>query len=366
MPTDNSRDVRDATIERFCRKRRLPRLDLKGGQAGDAELLKIRTALDRELIELGIPINNLGGRRIVFEFVDQPFFSASSMADARREWFMITASQAMPSMLRAMFRAALAHPDLFGSIGNPTLESRPTHLWSDGIATFLDSQRGSAEPAGPRDALRSDYADMLAELSIEFVLLHELGHVISGHLHLRDRLFAAPSPLDKSHAPGTDPDEIHALELDADLFAAGPIASLLNNGTSLLEPKLLKSLPSRARLEAFALAVGLLFVFEADRCGDRASTDHPSPQVRLAATVEKVSEQLGVLNRDPASAGLWTSAFRAALRTTRDVCNAFGLQHVFRSDFLEDAEQATAEAERLFSKLPDIHERLAKYDMRQP
>lgn len=82
-------------------------------------------------------------------------------------------------------------------------------------------------------------AEYIAMIAIKFVILHEIGHILSGHLlyrHKRGEIIAS-FYMSETNSSITDNLDLQTMEIDADSFAICQILSLLE--TELLEDQLL-------------------------------------------------------------------------------------------------------------------------------
>lgn len=370
MPASNRNEALDlASRDLGYRRLVLPEVHPEGTPF----LTRIERALQHELEELRLPTNNKGGRAVGFDFVVSDAFDAFSTVLDDQSWFLVMAAHGVPALLADWYGAILSHPALLPHIGNPAREKVCVENLSGGIVRTLRAQGGRPHPAyqavqnprlTPYDDERTRYSLLLFFLGMEFIFLHEIGHVVAGHLQLGPyRTFSATARA----SPQVD-DEVLALELDADLFAASTLAASIieHRETILLPPKELTGSTSFL-LEALSLALSALFLIEADRVvAERVTiTDHPTPQVRLASVVAKIYEHFAQIGDRPDLAMQWRSSFRDALDTLSAIGSTFGVHGLFHAKLREEAEQAEAEAKRLGKILQGLHQRLAQFDMRQ-
>ena len=95
--------------------------------------------------------------------------------------YAIMLNSALFDSIQWVFRSILAHPKTFLSIGNVAIESTPaskTKLTFDQFVSDIPTYANRT----PQDQTRADFADHLTELTMRFVIEHELAHIIAGHL----------------------------------------------------------------------------------------------------------------------------------------------------------------------------------------
>lgn len=99
-------------------------------------------------------------------------------------------------VLRGLYKLILSSPNVFEHVGDPQREiAKPPY--SNSLPLYFDELPIPCNE--PNDAYRSFYADFLTEISLDFILVHELTHLRNGHLEVPHCL---------------------ALEMDADSIAA--------------------------------------------------------------------------------------------------------------------------------------------------
>lgn len=120
----------------------------------------------------------------------------------------------------------LSTPNFMPEVGNANQEKTPNELLTGGFPPMplLGSHDGDelVEFCLPVDQRRSTFAMHLSSIALHFLLYHEIGHVVAGHLELREQQgcagaiseFGTPAPRNGTAPP------LHVLECDADAFAA--------------------------------------------------------------------------------------------------------------------------------------------------
>ena len=113
-------------------------------------------------------------------------------------------------------------PELFPWVGNPTMEdpNRSFHPTSGDAMEYM--RRFIAEPRQvvPRDPIRRDAAKMMFVAALEFIVCHELWHILGGHLRWHAHHTAELTLAEvRSQTSSTEGMAYQALEIDADAFA---------------------------------------------------------------------------------------------------------------------------------------------------
>lgn len=202
-----------------------------------------------------------------------------------------------------VFRGALQHiygtilgllstPTFFPTIGDVNGEVRPDNL-PDGrfppvplLKSVSDADRNTPLFL-PKAQTRVTLANVLADLALEFLIYHEIGHVVGGHLEI-PRNGGRVSAISEFQQPAkTDSLTLqHVLELDADAFACHATSSIHNHDQMA---KLLHDLfspeqePHDFALHTYLSSIGILFrvLFPtAPRVPTARKSSHPHPGVR--------------------------------------------------------------------------------------
>lgn len=120
----------------------------------------------------------------------------------------------------------LSTPSFLPDVGNANEEKTPNELLTGGFPPMpLLGLYDGDEPVEfclPVDQRRSTFAMHLSSIALHFLLYHEIGHIVAGHLELREHQGCAaaiseigtPAPRNGTVTP------LHVLEYDADAFAA--------------------------------------------------------------------------------------------------------------------------------------------------
>ena len=95
--------------------------------------------------------------------------------------YTVTLNSSLYHAVNSTFRSLLAHPATFLSVGNFLFESAPRPAKPIGLSAFVEGIASLANRT-PVDEQRLAFADHLTELTIRFVIEHELAHILAGHL----------------------------------------------------------------------------------------------------------------------------------------------------------------------------------------
>jgi hypothetical protein len=126
--------------------------------------------------------------RIYFDYVDNPRLNAFAFYYPDTKSGFICVHTGAVRLIFDLFYRLLSHPDVLTMIGNPSAESVKTHIYSEEISNDFDvacALRGASgdrfADVFPQDTRRRKYAEKLAEIALEFLVLHELSHLSAGH-----------------------------------------------------------------------------------------------------------------------------------------------------------------------------------------
>ena len=180
---------------------------------------------------------------IVFGFTEGTKVEAHAFEDDHR--FFITVSVGAVAVLYDFFLRLLTMPEVFPWVGAASAETR------DGCGEPLGFDAGArilSRPGGggskfvvnlvvPRCPERRDFAATLAAFAIDFLFLHELRHILAGHIVYRETLGVVAA--DEMDPPNPDVDrnmKLQATEMDADAFAARRVFLDLSRGLQPVAP----------------------------------------------------------------------------------------------------------------------------------
>jgi hypothetical protein len=183
------------------------------------------------------------------------------------------------------------------AIGNPGAEVVHSGAVTGGFAPLLGLRRGSdsAEEGSiwiPQDEARIAYAHTVAELALNFLVYHEMGHIVGGHLELprEPGELAYISEAKRTFAGLTHQVTDQVLECDADAFACDTSALLLvprliNDAQKAVNPSMWP--PQHYALVTYLVSIGILFrsVYpEPPETINAYEPSHPHPAVRACLT----------------------------------------------------------------------------------
>ncbi len=186
----------------------------------------------------------------------------------------------------------LSTPTFFPTIGDVNNEVRPENLPGGRFPRVSLLKNASDVDRNtprffPSDQTRMTLARVLAELALEFLIYHEIGHIVGGHLEI-PRNGGAVATIAEFQQPATPADCIfqHLLECDADAFACH-VTSSVHTHDQMATP--LRDLLSAERqskdfaLQTYLMAIGVLFRAlypAAPRTLSTCNSSHPHPAVR--------------------------------------------------------------------------------------
>ena len=141
----------------------------------------------------------------------------------------------------------------------------------------------------PKDQARMMVADVLATLSLEFVIFHEIGHIVGGHLEIprNGRALSTISEFQYAINEPSDSTFQQVLECDADAFACHATSWIhTQEKMAVVMRDILNASawqPKDFALLTYLFAVGVLFCVlnpSAPRKIDACKSSHPHPAVR--------------------------------------------------------------------------------------
>jgi hypothetical protein len=188
----------------------------------------------------------------------------------------------------------LSTPSFLPAIGSIHVEVVPENLPANGFPPVpLLRNASNADECTPvffpNDQTRMDVGAMMVDLALEFLIYHEIGHVVGGHLEI-PRSSASPSTISEFARPVNESDACipeQVLECDADAFAChvtswvhtrdAAAQTLCHLGNSS------ESRPKDFALVTFLVATGTLFRVLYPTAPVKISqfnSTHPHPAVR--------------------------------------------------------------------------------------
>lgn len=223
---------------------------------------------------------------IRMRFVDEPTFNAYASRDA--QGYLLELTRPVPLLLLVLFERLLADPRVF-----PWLDASGDVVTDYGIDFVADPANFSLRERWQIKLTegRAFAASILADIATAFIQLHELGHIIGGHIeanhHLTGR-WAVAEMLDTEFQSRRQLERERAWEADADAIAVSFLAQYLNElidqtrinamaaavfGRDAHTVEHILSVTAVALFAVFAYVRGVRY-----RLGKRSS--HPHPFVR--------------------------------------------------------------------------------------
>jgi len=172
------------------------------------------------------------------------------------------------SQLYAWFYSVFSDPAMFNEIGNASVED------SSKVDGSFDVSKMQIQFTGePKDKVRWTVANITAMLAIRFIVAHELGHLMNGHVFLLKSLYGTksvdmiPKKLRSTGFKGSEKDyalDRRALEMDADAYAVTSsiytLDQLLTSKRDLSEPFLELLVSPLQIFELWGFAVHTIFM----------------------------------------------------------------------------------------------------------
>jgi hypothetical protein len=188
----------------------------------------------------------------------------------------------------------LSTPTFFPAIGDVRTEVRPQKLPGKRFppVPFLRNACEADHPTYvflPNDQTRVNAAMLLTEVALEFVIFHEIGHIVGGHLEIPRKGRCLSAIAEFQHAinePGNSTFQ-HVLECDADAFACHTIYWIHTpEKIAVIMRDLLNASewqPKYFALITYIMAISVLFRVlnpKAPLTIDASNSSHPHPAVR--------------------------------------------------------------------------------------
>lgn len=159
-------------------------------------------------IRLDVPIP-----KIHIDFIDSLSFNACAFKE--QDIYFIGINVGAIRTLHAFFNYLLSFPDVLDFVGDNTKEISPVLMKSDDFKLFVK----------PKDKIREIYAKGLFVFAVRFLIIHELAHILNGHLDLKKNEQGIPFMSEVSSDSEIESDNnfylnSQTLEYDADCYAA--------------------------------------------------------------------------------------------------------------------------------------------------
>jgi hypothetical protein len=207
--------------------------------------------------------------------------------------------------INTLFEILLSHPKTFIEIGNSSqevikLEDLSSICWTsdyDNILRYLKNHHPTPDKLAPVNIQRKAVTQMLATIALDFLILHELCHILFGHTTLKGKKNAAYYELGRTYSSLSAYEKSQAFELHADGHAIDLLIDILINTDRVpseeWDHKLFES--KEEALYLMFLSVNFIFlILDQNNTSiiDTARHTHPHILVRLI-NVFGVIRQLG-------------------------------------------------------------------------
>jgi hypothetical protein len=225
------------------------------------------------------------GRDLEIVFVRSMRVSAMATKTAEADYVLI--SRGAIASIYGTMSGLMSTPSFMPSVGVASAEVSPNVPLTNGFPPMplltKEHDETTVSFYHPSDPARGAFGTMLADNALHFLLWHELGHILAGHLEWMEKLGLA-ALVSIADTDGGMPDR-HVLECDADCFAAH-VESYLNCHPSV-QPSWKDTFqwsvdPTDAGLIAYATAVSALFrlIDSGGLAPTAPKGSHPHPAVR--------------------------------------------------------------------------------------
>ncbi len=163
---------------------------------------------------------------VYFDFVDNAELNAFAFTEDNKEFIGVNIG--LLQLLKYYFWRILAHPGILPEIGDATKEEITSGLLLPRmISDYRDLEElgrsGVITPASPKDAVRRSYVSVLFWHAFEFVVAHEIQHLVNGHVSWMSggNFSVRITELGLQSGTPISPLSNQALEMDADSSATG-------------------------------------------------------------------------------------------------------------------------------------------------
>ncbi len=348
--------------------------DLRHGASADEVFLRIQDAFRLELDELVTPRVR---RQTTFDFTAFGTIDACAVCDDEdpRRHYIGMHIGALPVVLEATL-SLMASGKFLRDIGDPAVEAKD---WSDRHAGFTpqalmndpDSPPGTVPMvvgrSEPNDPDRARFAWLLGYLAIEYMFIHELAHVLSGHTLLARGRLCLNAVGGVARTP-REAREYQVIEFDADNYAFRVLAPLVIGGdTILIGSQEFDGYSIEQRLRAWALATMVYFLLNdqaARQLADYSMRRHPHPHLRFVLCLEATALSLRDNGRSDL-VGMWAEVHAECARTLSVAWRGMRAPGGF-FDTLGNGDEVRRRFRSLAVMLPALHRKLRRWDARVP
>jgi len=165
-------------------------------------------------------------------------------------------------VIQQAFFTLLSHPAVLQDIGNIANETPKFDSIPFGFP-LTNKKLENISDISPKDTVRWHYCLFLTSCAMRFLMLHELGHILYGHIDYIAQIGARPllSEIPQQDNSPFSSDTLQALEFQADMFASQIYASQIDNPRSMnvLDFMLNRTSTLEEIIRGKLFAVGILF-----------------------------------------------------------------------------------------------------------
>lgn len=288
-------------------------------------------------------------------------FSLNAVTNLAQQTAAIGITVGAPVLLHDLFCGLLSHPGVLKDIGDARGEQQRFERFEipQSIAPFipLDEPGYVVAPRFmPLGRARRAYAELMTHIALDFLFLHEVCHLLAGHLPYRRARLSCHTEITAFDEADDEitPDALthHAIEMDADWFAMKLLVPLCLKDEIVLTDLRPINEASEFRFRLIALAIMLSLLL-----GDRnpppldvclRTRQHPHPVWRVLM-LEPIAVQ-AISHNGLELEEAWRKAHRQALTDLYLMSGALPLAHCYFA--LVDSVGRSLNA-----KLPDLYGR---------
>lgn len=208
-------------------------------------------------------------------------------------------------LLNDFFNRLLANTNILKNVGDPSSEiiiTEPLPYISKGSNSYIQEYSSNSIKGNivPQDPTREEYAIILLQIAIRFLVAHELAHIRYGHYQLINTQFGEPFISEVSFLNDVERSmlTVQALEMDADSWATVQGMTILKGLISKINNMSISwdkyNNPIIGGMFTWIIAVYTLFrLFDQDnrQVGD-LTTNHPHPALRQTMIMETIYSYL--------------------------------------------------------------------------
>ena len=238
--------------------------------------------------------------------VHNPEFTAFAFQERKREFIAVFTGTI--EIIYSLCYRVMSHSATRPGVGCPGKEFPPEKIpfIPTNAEEWIERGRSNGDlrqpTPKPQDQVRQHYAHLLARVVLDYILLHEFGHLCAGHLSLDHEVSARGlvTQCSETGAYKLSPLTDQTLELNADSFAAGAclrtaIDRHLNPDEAVIPIWKPFYQDLRGAIETHCFAIYLFFrIFEIaqEPLADLENGTHPPARVRMACATAIMKSHL--------------------------------------------------------------------------